>query len=476
MSGLIGMLILAYPSIAQEETASSNESISIESNKGIMRWKNSTGLTSFNVELRGKIDLTDDDRDIKSMSDDGYLEISKTVFGSKRAVIIESLGGGKLKKEYYEGRTKSSWEPNGRLWLSEILPEVVRTSTLGAESRVNRFFKQGGSRAVLSEIGKLSGDYTKAHYGKLLLAKNIPTAELPNVITTLSNEIKSDYYLSTLLKDNIEKLLITQESGEAFFKATIIISSDYYKSVVLKDAMKKYAASPAQINSILKAASTINSDYYLSVVLTTLLEQKDVSEESLNELIVVSKKIPSDYYRTQVLNKALQKPDISKTALKSMVEAAGSVTSDYYQSTVYTSMAEKTTLDQDIQIQIIRQIGSAMGSDYYASVALSSMLKHQKLSDESFKQLVYAAGKLNSSHYASQVLMDAADGTLSKAQLLDLMKASEDIESDNYRSNVLIDLAPQVKASDASVKDAYRQAAKGIESESYYGRAIRAID
>ena len=55
------------------------------------------------------------------MSDGAYLEISKTVFGSKRTIVIESIGGGKFKKQYYESRTMVNWEPEGREWLAEIL-------------------------------------------------------------------------------------------------------------------------------------------------------------------------------------------------------------------------------------------------------------------------------------------------------------------------------------------------------------------
>ena len=154
-------------------SASTGES-TVRTEHKVSRWKTSTGISSFNIEVRGKIEVTDDDRDIKSLSSDGYLEITKTVFGSRRAIIIESLGGGKIKKEYYEGRTKMSWEPNGKTWLNEILPEIVRSTTLAAESRVNRIFAKEGTSGVLNELSKLEGDYTKAHYAKLLFNKNIP--------------------------------------------------------------------------------------------------------------------------------------------------------------------------------------------------------------------------------------------------------------------------------------------------------------
>ena len=298
ISILIVLTLAAKSVLAQAESASTSESNeTIRSENGVHRWKNSTGLTNFNIEVRGKIEVTDDDKDIKSLSNDGYLQITKTVFGSKRAVIIESLGGGKIKKEYYEGRTKMDWEPHGKNWLSEILPEIVRSTTLAAEGRVNRIFTKEGTSGVLAELAKLEGDYTRAHYAKLLLEKNIPSTEIANVITKVADAIGSDYYLSTVFQNNVTKMLSTPEAADAFFQGTKKINSAYYKSVVLKEALKKFPASPSQVKVILQSAATIDSEYYLSVVLTTLLEQNDVKEESLNELIIVSKNIPSDYYR-----------------------------------------------------------------------------------------------------------------------------------------------------------------------------------
>src|ERR1700741_2224166 len=132
------LIVMQVEAFSQDESASRSETSksSTSHSNGVHKWRNTTGVTNFNIESRGKIEVTDDDRDIKSLSNDGYLEITKTVFGSKRAIVIESLGGGKIKKEYFEGRTKMDWDPNGKNWLAEILPEIVRSTTLGAEGRV----------------------------------------------------------------------------------------------------------------------------------------------------------------------------------------------------------------------------------------------------------------------------------------------------------------------------------------------------
>jgi hypothetical protein len=473
---ILSILTLAIIQVSVAQEASTSISISDESGRKASRYRTSLGIYDFDIEYRGKIEVDDDDKDIKSLSDDGYIEISKSVFGSKRTIIIEPAGDGKLRKEYYEGRKKIEWEPNGREWLGEILPGIVRTTALGAESRINRYYAKGGVSAVMGEIGRLEGDYVRSQYGKLLFEKPIAPSELPSVIKGLGNAIKSDYYLSTLFKNNIEKLLSTSEAADAFFQATTSISSDYYKSVILKEALKKHATTTAQATVVLKSARSINSDYYLSVVLTALLSQSTVKSEVLAEMISVSTEISSDYYRAVVLNKVLKIKNVSAATLTNIADAASSINSDYYKSTVFTNLAKQSALDEAAQSKIINAIGNSMNSAYYASVSLSELIKNQKLTEKSFSELVTVAAKLSSANYAADVLQNASRTTLTPTQLVEICKATATIRSDYYLSNVLTAIAPQVRNSDSNVKDAYRQAAKRIGSETYYGRAVRAID
>jgi len=139
-------------------------------------------------------------------------------------------------------------------------------------------------------------------------------------------------------------------------------------------------------------------------------------------------------------------------------------------------MAERMTMEPDVQIQVINQIKEAVNSDYYASITMKNVLKNQRLTDESFRLLVNVSSEFNSANYAADVLKTAAEKKLSNNQLIDILKASANIDSDHYLSEVLLSLSDQVRSSDSAVKDAYRSAAKNIDSDTYYGRAVKAID
>ncbi|MEP2770997.1 MAG: hypothetical protein ABJH05_02535 [Fulvivirga sp.] len=476
---LAALLVISASGVAQTVIKSdgNKERIVITKNNNTWKHTSKSGLSSFNIEYKGKIEVTDDDKDIKSISPGGYLEISKTTFGSKREILVEAASGGSLRREYYEGRTKTEWEPAGRKWLAEILPEIVRSTGIAAESRVDRFFKQGGVDAVINEIGRLDGNYVVAIYGKLLLAKDgLSNNDLKKAIEGISNELDSDYYLAEILKDNASRFLKNDATADVYFEAATKIGSDYYATVVLKEALDSYKPSASSLAKIMEASKSIGSDYYQASLLTRVLELDDLDGELLAEVIETTKDVSSDYYQSQILSKALDKKGLSSSSYNSLIVAVSDVSSDYYMASVFSKLAENK-LDEDVIVKMIDLVDEKLSSDHYASVVLSKLMQNQDLSSRSVEKIANAITGLGSSHYASSAIKSISkNDNLSKESLISIIKAIGNISSDYYTASALESIAPLVKRSDESVKDAYRAAAKSINSDTYYGRAMRAID
>lgn len=471
------MVNTAFAQKTITKSSEDDENVFISNNNKTWKYSTQKGLNSFDIEYKGKIEVTDDDKDIKSISPGGYLEVSKTTFGSKREILIESTSGNNLRREYYEGRNKTSWEPDGRKWLAEILPEIVRSTGIAAESRVNRYFKQGGVEGVLNEISRLKGDYVVAIYAKLLLKKEgLSKSDLEKALEGISYALDSDYYLAEVLKDNSEQFLKNDETAEVYFEAVQHISSDYYATLVLKGALQHYKPNAESLEKIMEASKSIGSDYYQAALLSEVLELDNLNGALLADIIETTKNVGSDYYQSQVLSKAMEKKDLSSESFNSLLEAVSDVSSDYYMATVFTKLVENRMDDSEI-IKMIDLINNKMSSDYYASAVLTKIMEKQDLSPRAMEKVAEGIGNLGSSHYATSVIKAISDNdNLNKSSLLSLIRAIESISSDYYASSALEAIAPQVKKSDNEVKDAYRSAAKSIHSDTYYGRAMRAID
>jgi hypothetical protein len=464
----------ALPQVSASSDKKTSTSISIHNDRTTMRWRTSTGVTDFNIELRGKIEITDDDKDIKSMSDDGYLEINKTVFGSKRTIVIESQGGGKLKKEYYEGRTKMDWEPNGKSWLSEILPDIVRNTTIGAESRVNRFFKQGGVNAVLAEIDRIDSDHAKSIYANLLMKQPIQPKDYAMIVSRISEHMDSDHYITEFLKANISKFMETKEATSAVFSATKKMDSDHYKTLIITEALRGQIASLENVKIILQAASQMESDHYITEVLTSLLKQNNLNDAIMSEMINTSKSIESDHYRTVVLTKALDKTGLSNASYQKVIESVKDIQSDHYITQVIKHLLDNK-LSDDL-LSLLLDITASIESDHYRTEVLETLLARQDLTETQFNKLIENCGKMESDHYKTVVLQKAISSSTTDSKVIAVLNSTKQMDSDHYITEVLVRAAPKVKAGSALMKDAYRNAARSISSETYYGRALRAME
>ncbi|WP_442266393.1 hypothetical protein ACSIGC_01380 [Tenacibaculum sp. ZS6-P6] len=397
------------------------------------------GKGKFHIEYEGDIEVSDDDKDIISISRDGFIEIKKTSFGKKRRLVIEAESGS-LKKRYYVGWSEKNFDPEGKIWLAEILPEIVRYTGIAAKSRVERFYRRGGATAVFNEIEKLNGDYAESTYFKLLLDKGLDNSELIKLINLASTTIDSDYYLSDILQKNQNLFLQNEQSVSAYLNATKTIKSDYYKSQLIENAIDNTEITDEQLDKLLEISKNISSDYYLSEVLTKILENRDLNKSNMNKIMKLSNSISSDYYKSQILKKALKKKDLSKENYDTFIKSMGDVDSDYYASNVIKDLLKKDLNDKSLN-ELITLVEKNVDSDYYASDVYKKLAKRD----------------------------------LTEKQLIKILESLHTINSSNYLSSVLIAFAPSVKQASQRVKDAYLKRAKSIDSDLYFGRAIKAI-
>lgn len=472
---LIFLVLCQYTLQSQSITTTKRgNKVSIKS-KGTHR--HSGIFTDYTIEYEGDFVLSDDDTDVISVSRGGYLEISKTTFGSKRKVLIENGSGGKLEKTYYVGRKETPYDPEGKKWLAEVLPEIVRSTGIAAKSRVDRFYKKGGVSAVLDEIEELKGSYVKAMYAKILLDKdNLSGDELSNVLNRVSDEISSDYYLADIMKSNSDRFLMNDVSAQAYLNAIEEISSDYYSAAVLKEAINNSNVAERHNITLIRATKNISSDYYMSNTLKEILKEKQLNDELLSELISASEDIGSDYYQSQLLSEALEQEELSSAGVNQLLEAISEVSSDHYMTSVFSKLLDEP-MKEDVLIKIIKVVGDDLSSDYYASSILSKAIKEQVITERVMEAFTNSLYEISSDHYTTEIIKKAADNdNLTDKELIKLIEVISHIGSDHYLSTSLRELAPRVSSGSEALKNAYRRAAKSIGSDTYYGRAIKAID
>jgi len=442
---LTTLFLLQPNEIFSQKRTKNNNSYSVNSshNNGKSTIHVKDNGKEFKIEYEGEITLSDDDREITGISDGGFIEITKSSFGSKRRVYIEADRNGNLSYSYYVGRSEKNFNPEGKEWLAEILPDVVRSTTIAAESRVERFYAKGGAKAVLNEIEEMDSDYVESRYFSLLLDHNLSDSELVSVIETAGNTIDSDHYLAQILKSNQKAFLSSSRTIDAYIDASKSLNSDHYMTNVLKQVISDRSISDDQMAKLLDMTKSIDSDHYLTNVLTEIMDNRELNTQNVTRIINLSKDIGSDHYKTQVLKKVIREKNIPNNAYDAFLNTLSDINSDHYASEVIKLLFE-----------------SELKADSNSLSKLLTLVKNN----------------IDSDHYSTTIYKMLAKQNLNEEQLITALNSTSNIGSDHYMSDVLLAFASQVNRSSERVKSAYKAAAKSIGSDHYYGRVAKAID
>ena len=477
-------------------------------NKGKSTYRINNISGEFDVEYEGKIQISDDDKDIVSISPGGYFELEKSSFGASRKIKIESDGDG-LSKRYFVGWSERDYEPEGRKWLAEVLPELVRTTTIAAEARVNRIYQKGGASALIRELTLLKSDYVSDKYFELTFEKPLSDQDQAQALKVAGETVNSDHYLSQILSNYLKKYGVSSATVNNFIMAAGEISSDHYKTNVLLDVMKSSQIKEAQLTQLIAASNDIGSDHYKSSLLMEVLKRKDLTSTQLNEVLNQGSDIGSDHYLSNVLMEVIRTQELSTANVTNIIRATNDIGSDHYKTNVFDQLFSHASLstsdfklvlnsvsdvnsdhylqqtltklldkplNEEVVVEILQVASNSMNSDHYLSTVISKVMSDQKLTTRVMDEVSSAISSLNSAHYSTEIIKSASRKDLTKSQVLALLSAVSEINSDHYFTESLVFLSDHVNRMDDEVKDAYRAAAKNISSDTYYGRAMKALD
>lgn len=509
----IAIALLAIFSLvneAQAQRSRSSTSISSSSNNGKHTITHKSGSQRLNVEYEGEIEFSEDDKSIKSISRGGYLFIRKTSFGNRREVLAEPNSDGTVSYEYRVGRRKEEWNKEAEEFLADMLLEVIRTTGIGAESRVNRFYKKGGLDGVLKEISSIRGDHVSQIYLRVLLdEQDLNDNELEKLAAYVPRELDSDHYITEVFKDHSDKFFKNEKTTEAFLNAIDRMDSDHYVSIILKRAMKEDLSEAATIK-VLSAADIMDSDHYKTQVFQDLMKRRDLSDNLIDQIVKSAADIDNDHYATIVLKKALDRPNLSDKAFENLMDAVSNIDSDHYATETFRSMLNSRQVSDKVVEAVMSKL-EYMDSDHYRNIIINDLFDNQSISSKYFDNILNTVNDINSDHYASQILVkvlkdrdldsDAYAKVLSrvadidsdhykvnilknvlkerdlkKDHLVSILKVADSIGSDYYKSEVLRGACSAVQDADESVKSQFKRVAKGIRSDTYYGRVARCVD
>jgi len=322
------------PPFAQGRAGQSSRS------SGNFSWSN--GKDKLEVRYEGTIEFTDDDKDVKSLSDDGYLRIKQ---GGRadgdRSVEFRSDSSGNIARRYWEGSSERPFEPEGRRWLAEILPRFIRQTGIGAPRRVARIMAAKGPNGVLAEISEIEGGHAKRLYFSELLKNKLEPAIVRQALAQAGKEINSDFELASLLMGAADRLLVDDATRQAYLDAARSIDSDFEMQRVLSSALKGGQFPPPVMASLLDASNAIGSDFEHGRLLMQVADQQPIEGPVRAPFFRAVATIGSAFERGRVLQAVAKRSDLSSETVLAVLKSAQMMTSNFETGQVLRAVAAR---------------------------------------------------------------------------------------------------------------------------------------
>lgn len=406
-------------------------------------WTVRDGNRTFSVRHHGEIDVTDDDADIRAISEGGYLTIEEKIGWDRTRVDFRLDANGNLQRTFYRNRKAVAWEPEGRAWLAKKVPDLVRNSGFGAEARVRHIHTAGGPAAVLAEVTLIKNNYVKRLYlTKLLDLRTVQGPMLSKLIAQAGQEITSDYERAELLRDIAkERLLTTDEQRLAYATATRTIGSSYEHRRALQPLFESGALSDVVLRAGIDSASTIDSDYELAELLIALGKTQAVTPGAMDAFVGTAITIDSDYELGRALKQTVSAPvAVPSAVVRDVLKASHGIDSDYEMAQFLITLVSKQKLD-DISRPAFFTAVDSVHSDYERGRVLKALAGRPGLNDAVVLGVIESTRGMNSAHEAANVLRDVAanyppTGDVRKAYV----SAAERLSSNHERDRVLVAL------------------------------------
>ena len=470
------------------------------------RWQDDGFFSRMDLEMRGTVEFTDNDSDVKSISSDGYFRLEQWSTGPARTYLVRPGSNG-IERLYSVDGVSKALDADGRTWLARILPEVIRESAVGASERVKRILRQQGAGGVLAEVNKIRSDHSRRVYIENLLDYGSLNGEDLRESMRLGRKISSDGEKAGLLIAAAPHYQ-TPATRESFFDSVDSISSDGEHRRVLASVLERYGPDRETLALALRSAKRISSDGEKAAVLIQAADFRLMDDTARTNYFRAADSISSDGEHAKVLSAVLKK-NADKDILVRSLRSASGISSDGEKRAVLTEAAA-VYVDDAIVRRAFFDTAGTVSSDGERQHALSALLKKADWSADTLREVARSASKMSSDGEKATVLVSLADaapkqpeisealmaaadsissdgehkrvlmaalnaGTLSRDSVVLVIHSAERINSDGEKAQVLA-RAAQRYSHDPQVASALRSAAKSISSDGEYRRVMAALD
>ncbi len=358
--------------------------------------------TVVKVAYDGEFDLADDERSIKSVEEDGRLNIRTEKGDERRRYRLENDGDG-LEATYWINGDKQPFDKAGEKWLAETLTILLKNSAIDMDGRVARALKKGGVKNALKKLGELDADYaTRMFTFHLVDQAKLKTSDVKKLLKTLAS-LESDFEVRLTVGELLEKGLITKDTLSSALDLSKKVESDYELRLMLTPMIEAFALDDKNMAKVLHRANSMESDYELRLLLGAALDDNRLSKSNQKRLIAVMNSIESDYELRLVITQFADDVNLDEDTTGHLLNVLGSIEGDYEKRLGLAVVVEEGAMNTNNWFAAII-IARSIGGDREKRLALSQ-IKDDMPSDDKIEKAFTSAAETISGRRERELLI-----------------------------------------------------------------------
>lgn len=313
------------------------------------------------LKYLGKFQITDDETGFKSISPGGYVKYRK----NDVIVTAESDLQGKIDYTITDGHNKfSSDEEQGRKLIAQTVREMIDWGVDG-DARMERIYKNGGIRALLSEVDSMKTDPVRILYlDKVFDVDSLSSEGLPELEKKIG-ALGTDQEKTRLLNRFSSDQLKNPQIAHAYFTVVQGIGSDMEKVNNLQHILDMDIVREENADTIMIIASRLGSDMDKVNLYKNLIDKGLINGARFDSLLGLTSHIGSDMDKINLYKILMGEKTITESQWISLLNKTAQLGSDMDKSNLLLEIALKMPRTENVKsayLKVAKSIGN--DSDY----------------------------------------------------------------------------------------------------------------
>jgi len=362
--------------------------------------------TKYKVAYEGEFDLADDERSIKSLEEDGRLNIRTEKGDERRRYRLENDGDG-LEATYWVNSNKQPIDAAAEKWLASTLDILLKNSAIDMDGRVERALKKGGVKNALKKMDELDSDYAvRMFVAHLVDQAKLKTAETKRLMKQVS-KVESDYEIRLIVTTLLNEGLITKDTLAGAIDLSKNVDSDYELRLMLTPLMDAFALDDKNMAKVLDRAKGIDSDYELRLLLAVALDENKLSKANQKRLIATMSSIESDYELRLLISQFADEASLDESMTADLLKALDSIEGDYEKRLGLHTVVEEGAMNNANWLAAIK-LAQSIDGDHEKRLALTQ-IKHDMPNSDAVEKAFDTAAKSISGRRERELLIGRDD-------------------------------------------------------------------